>query len=295
MMQTNRKPLADGPSARSAARAGSHRSGPSGACSAGSSTMSPRGIASLLTPSPARLRAQRSPAFPISAGAVLGVDRTHTRFATGRTHRSRVADGDATRQHGAGHDRAGAGQREASVHREAEATRGTPCDGECRGPSNKMPRSVDAFAGDGRDRDYLGFGKARRLQARRDFVASLASGAPASTRSDLVSATQPRSMPSRSTIARCSRVCGITPSSAATTSNTKSMPLAPASMLCTKRSWPGTSTKPSDCAARRRQIGEAQVDRDAARLLFLQAVGIDARSARAPARSCRDRCVPPCR
>ena len=37
-------------------------------------------------------------------------------------------------------------------------------------------------------------------------------------------------------------------SAADTTSSAKSMPVAPASMLCTKRSWPGTSTKPS-CAA----------------------------------------------
>ena len=57
-----------------------------------------------------------------------------------------------------------------------------------------------------------------------------------STRSILVSATSARRIPSSSTIARCSRVCGIRPSSAATTSSTQSMPLAPASMLWTKRS-----------------------------------------------------------
>ena len=34
-------------------------------------------------------------------------------------------------------------------------------------------------------------------------------------------------------------------SAADTTNSTASMPVAPASMLCTKRSWPGTSTKPS--------------------------------------------------
>ena len=65
------------------------------------------------------------------------------------------------------------------------------------------------------------------------------------TRSILVSATAPCEIPSRSTISRCSRVCGIRPSSAAITSSTKSMPVAPASMLCTKRSWPGTSINPS--------------------------------------------------
>ena len=82
-------------------------------------------------------------------------------------------------------------------------------------------------------------------------------------------------MPSRSTIARCSRVCGITPSSAATTRRTKSIPVAPASMLCTNFSWPGTSTNPSTDAVGGRQIGKSEIDRDAARLLFLEAIGID--------------------
>ena len=64
-------------------------------------------------------------------------------------------------------------------------------------------------------------------------------------RSAFVSAIRPRSMCSRSRIARCSSVCGMTPSSAATTSRAMSMPLAPAAIVCTKRSWPGTSMKPS--------------------------------------------------
>ena len=43
-------------------------------------------------------------------------------------------------------------------------------------------------------------------------------------------------------MSKCSRVWGMTDSSAATTSSTASMPLTPASMFRTKRSWPGTST-----------------------------------------------------
>ena len=80
----------------------------------------------------------------------------------------------------------------------------------------------------------------RRAMSRRTSTRR-ASG----TASTLVSATTPRSIPRRSTMARCSTVCGMTPSSAATTSRTKSMPVAPASMLRTNFSWPGTSTKPS--------------------------------------------------
>ncbi len=67
----------------------------------------------------------------------------------------------------------------------------------------------------------------------------------ASTRSRLVSTTMPRFTPSSRTMARCSRVCGITPSSAAITSSTRSMPPTPASMFFTNRSCPGTSTSPT--------------------------------------------------
>ena len=58
----------------------------------------------------------------------------------------------------------------------------------------------------------------------------------------LVRATRPLWMCSSEQIAKCSRVCGITPSSAAITSMARSMPPMPASMFFTKRSWPGTST-----------------------------------------------------
>ena len=64
------------------------------------------------------------------------------------------------------------------------------------------------------------------------------------TRSALVSTTRPRRTSSRSTMSRCSRVCGMTPSSDAITSRTASSPCAPASMLRMKRAWPGTSTIP---------------------------------------------------
>ena len=57
-----------------------------------------------------------------------------------------------------------------------------------------------------------------------------------STRSHLVSAIRPRRTPSRSQISRCSRVCGITPSSAAITRTTRSRPVAPATIDLTNRS-----------------------------------------------------------
>ena len=47
----------------------------------------------------------------------------------------------------------------------------------------------------------------------------------------------------------CSRVCGITPSSAATTRMHPSIPVAPATIVLTKFSWPGTSTMPTSMSA----------------------------------------------
>ena len=63
-----------------------------------------------------------------------------------------------------------------------------------------------------------------------------------STKSCLVMTGMPRPTPSSSMMARCSSVCGMSPSSAATTSRATSMPVAPASMLRTNPSCPGTST-----------------------------------------------------
>ena len=82
-------------------------------------------------------------------------------------------------------------------------------------------------------------------------------------------------MPSSRQISKCSRVCGITDSSAATTSSTASMPPAPASMFRTNRSWPGTSTN-ATCDVADGRVREPEVDRDAARLFFLQPIGIGA-------------------
>ena len=102
----------------------------------------------------------------------------------------------------------------------------------------------------------------------------------ASTGSDLVSTVIPRRTESSRQISKCSRVCGLMDSSAAMTSNTRSMPPTPASMLRTKRSCPGTSTKPrcsvSPLARGRSRWAKPNVDGDAAPLLFLQPVGVDA-------------------
>ena len=66
-----------------------------------------------------------------------------------------------------------------------------------------------------------------------------------SARSLLVTATTPVPTPSASSTAACSRVCGITPSSDAIVIRNRSIPVAPATIVRTKRSWPGTSTTDS--------------------------------------------------
>ena len=66
-----------------------------------------------------------------------------------------------------------------------------------------------------------------------------------SARSAFVTATTPTLTPSAASTAACSRVCGITPSSAATVIRYRSIPVAPATIVRTKRSWPGTSTTDS--------------------------------------------------
>ena len=66
----------------------------------------------------------------------------------------------------------------------------------------------------------------------------------ASTRSHLLITKITFSMPKSSNISKCSLVCGIMPSSAATTSKTKSIPTTPATMLLINFSCPGTSIIP---------------------------------------------------
>ena len=76
---------------------------------------------------------------------------------------------------------------------------------------------------------------------------STRSSQSSSTRSHFVSAMTPHGNRRSFRISRCSRVCCLMESSAATTSKTASIPVAPASIFRTKRSWPGTSTTPKRC------------------------------------------------
>ena len=68
------------------------------------------------------------------------------------------------------------------------------------------------------------------------------------------------------------------------------MPVAPATIVRTNRSWPGTSTTDSRRPDGQLERRVAELDRDPARALLGQAVGVDAGQRARPARSCRGRC-----
>ncbi len=94
------------------------------------------------------------------------------------------------------------------------------------------------------DRGMMGL-SSRKVSFRKSRISSMTSSIHSrSTRSDLVTATRPVRIPRRLQMSRCSRVWGMTPSSAAMTRTTRSIPPAPATMFFTNLSWPGTSTTP---------------------------------------------------
>ncbi len=77
-------------------------------------------------------------------------------------------------------------------------------------------------------------------------------------------------------MARCSRVWGMMPSSAAITSITMSMPPTPASMFLMSPSWPGTSTMPSRLPFGKVEGREPEVEGDAALFFLLETVRVSA-------------------
>ena len=87
--------------------------------------------------------------------------------------------------------------------------------------------------------------RAKAVAASSSRTSSVTSSShSASTRSLFVSATTAPPTCRSSRIARCSRVWGIGPSSAAMTRSATSIPVAPASIVRTNASCPGTSTTP---------------------------------------------------
>ena len=86
----------------------------------------------------------------------------------------------------------------------------------------------------------------------------------------------PRWMPSSRQMSKCSRVCGLIDSLAATVNSSRSMPPTPASIFLMKRSCPGTSTNPSRNAGVSSRCAKPR-SIVIPRRFFLQPVGVDPR------------------
>ena len=94
--------------------------------------------------------------------------------------------------------------------------------------------------------------------------------------SHLLRTTIPWRTARRRQMSRCSRVCGITPSSAAMTSRTMSTPAAPAHHRPDEPLVPRHVDDPGERPRREGEAGEPELDRDPPLLLLLQPVGIGA-------------------
>ena len=103
--------------------------------------------------------------------------------------------------------------------------------------------AVDPRAARRGRREHRRPGQRRRREQGRGPRPRPTRARASSTRSAFVTTASPSRIPSASRSPRCSSVCAFGPSSAATTSSAASISPAPTSMLPTRRSCPGTSTK----------------------------------------------------
>ena len=196
---------------------------------------------------PARLTAVRPGPATSTVALWTWISRARTCASPGSTR----TDGAAVQRSAAeraGDDDAATLDREDPVDRERRRPRGRDGDAgrhRVADPPQGEPDVLDpgpVGRGNGQHRD-AGERRARPGAAapRRPPRRARAS----STASIFVTTASPSRISSASSSARCSSVCALGPSSAATTSIAASISPAPTSMLPTSRSWPGTSTKSS--------------------------------------------------
>ena len=215
-----------------------------GACRARSTIQSPRTIAPDSMSRPARLSAQRWPARACPAGRSWAwMPRMRASWPLGvTTRRSPVAATPActvpvTTSPAPRSMNARSTQRR---NRPSAARAARP-----RARSRNAPARASTPAPDRAETRWTSAPRMPVAERRASIWPLTSSTRAASTLSTLLTTAMHSLTPSRSRIAVCSRVWGITPSSAATTTSARSMDPTPASMLRTNRSCPGTSTKPS--------------------------------------------------
>ncbi len=176
---------------------------------------------------------------------VVHLNASDPRLAPAGLDHEPVARADASRPERPRGDGADPAERERPVDREPHRAVGGPALGR---PGGRDPGRRAGRRGPGRCATRPR--PPRRPRRGRPPAARRSRGAPARPRRRRPgrassAATTPSGIPSSCTIAACSRVCGMTPSSAATTSRKRSIPVAPATIARMKRSCPGTSTTDS--------------------------------------------------
>ena len=206
--------------------------------------------------------------------AVLGVQAAHANGQAGRAGDEVVAGGDAPGQHGAGDDGAGTLEREAAVDREAERGGGGLRHALERGELEPGAQVVDAGAGGGGDGDDLGALEAGAEQRIRDLVAGgdETVGLHEVDLGERDEATgQAEQVEDRQVLAglRHRAVVG-------GDDEERQVDAAGACQHVVDQPLVAGDVDEADHAVGRRHVGEAEVDGDAARLLFLEPVGVDA-------------------
>ncbi len=209
--------------------------------------------------------------------AMLRMEAAHAHRLVRGGETQGVAGTHAAAEYGAGDDGAVTREREDAIDRETEQAVVA-----ARLPSARRLAQCGIERGDARiARDVrLRFEYRRAASAGGASKASISartvSRRAASARSTLVIATAPCVTPSSWRIARCSRVCGMTPSSAATTSSGEIDAARAGRHRMDEAFVPGHVDDAEHVAVGKRGVRIAEFDRDAAGLLFLETVGVDA-------------------
>ena len=206
---------------------------------------------------------------------VLRVQRAHPRNQPRRTDRHAIAGRDRARQHGAGHHGAGAGQGERTIDREPETLRRRPRPDGVRGVEQLLAQCVDAVAGHGRDRNDLGALQAGALQELRDvgqnFRLLLRRGEiDLGERDDAAGDAEQIDDGEMLAGLRHDAVVGGDHQQHEIDAGGAGQHVVDEFLV------PRHVDEAEHGAVRRRQIGEAEIDGNAARLFFLEPVGIDA-------------------
>ena len=229
----------------------------------------------LLQPAAGEVERQALAGAALLRLAVLRMQAAHAHLQAARRDHQPVARRDRARHRGAGHHRADAGEREAAVDGEAEVAalaRAWQVGGE---PGEALAERLDALAGDRGHRHQLGAGQ----PAAGEHGAHLGLGLGEAPGPDQVAlgqrhhaARQAEQVDDRQVLARLRHraVVGGDDEQHRVDAGGAGEHVAHQPLVA------GNVDEAEHAAALQRLVGEAEVDGDAARLLFLQAVGVDA-------------------